>query len=84
MTECHEACDDSGFIPTKECDRREPDENWLALDKRLLFPAITEFVAVYFTSLSADILATYRFVGRQRGIASTGHTQDGRVMRDPA
>ena len=31
MTECHEACDDSGFIPTKEYDRREPNENWLLL-----------------------------------------------------
>ena len=31
MTECHEACDDSGFIPTKEYDRRELDDNWLRL-----------------------------------------------------
>ena len=31
MTECHEACDGSGFIPTKEYDRREPDDNWLRL-----------------------------------------------------
>ena len=29
MTECHEACDGSGFIPTMEFDRREPNENWL-------------------------------------------------------
>ena len=28
MTECHEACDDSGFIPTKECDHMEPITGW--------------------------------------------------------
>ena len=31
MTECHEAFDGSGFIPTKEYDRREPNDNWLRL-----------------------------------------------------